>query len=287
MSIRPELMRPASVLSIKNLSVKFGGLNAIYNICIDVEKGHIHSVIGPNGAGKTTFFNCLTSLVKPSGGRIFLDGLRLDSLKPFVVARHGVARTYQNIRLFQNLTVAENILLGMSRHMRASVLGQILASTTSRQEEREGAEKAQHLLDYVGLRGRGDMLARNLPYGEQRRLEIARAIASGPKLLLLDEPAAGMNSAESLDLLRLIRAIRSDFAVTILLIEHHMKLVMSLSDRVSVLDHGVLIAEGSPLEVQNNPAVLEAYLGSRAVKVDLASGSGSELAHNLAARAGE
>jgi branched-chain amino acid transport system ATP-binding protein len=287
MSVSPEPARLVPVLSIKNLGVKFGGVNALSNICIDVEKGHIHSVIGPNGAGKTTFFNCLTSFVQPSGGRIFLDGLRLDSLKPFVVARHGVARTYQNIRLFQNLTVMENILLGMSRHMRASVLGQILASTTSRQEEREGAEKAWHLLEYVGLRGRGDILARNLPYGGQRRLEIARAIASGPKLLLLDEPAAGMNSAESLDLLRLIRAIRSDFSVTILLIEHHMKLVMSLSDRVSVLDHGVLIAEGSPVEVQNNPAVLKAYLGSRAVRVDLASGSGAEPAKGPIARAGE
>ncbi|RVA16564.1 ABC transporter ATP-binding protein [Mesorhizobium sp. M7D.F.Ca.US.004.03.1.1] len=261
-----------SVLSIQDLSIRFGGLSALSNVNIEVERGHIHSVIGPNGAGKTTFFNCLTSLVQPSKGRMYLDRVRIDSLKPYVVARHGVARTYQNIRLFQNLTCIENVLLGMSRHMRASVLGQILASPTCRREERESMEKARHLLNYVGLNGRGDMLARTLPYGEQRRLEIARAIAGAPKLLLLDEPAAGMNSAESLDLMRLIRAIRSDFAVTILLIEHHMKLVMDLSDWVSVLDHGILIAEGPPLKVQNDPVVLKAYLGSRAARVDLASG---------------
>ena len=254
------------LLSARGVSKRFGGLLAISQVDLEIPRGAIHSVIGPNGAGKTTLFNCLTSFVQPSAGEVHLDGVRIDGLRPDVVAKHGIARTYQNIRLFPDLTAIENIMVGLDAKRPEALLGALLATAAHRRQVRDTVARARVLLGAVGLAGRGDRLARHLPYGDQRRLEIARAMAIEPVLLLLDEPAAGMNPVESHAMLELIRALRDQHGLTILLIEHQMRVVMGISERISVLDHGACIAEGTPAEIRADPTVIAAYLGARAAR---------------------
>jgi branched-chain amino acid transport system ATP-binding protein len=254
------------LLRATGISKQFGGLLAIDNVSLVVPKASIHSIIGPNGAGKTTFFNCLTSFVTPTAGEIWLDGQRIDGLRPDLVAAHGVARTYQNIRLFPDLTALENIMVGVDAKHPESLLGALFSTPAHRNTVRTTNARANALLQELGLAGRGDRLARHLPYGDQRRLEIARAMAIEPIVLLLDEPAAGMNPVESHAMMELIRRLRDVHGLTVLLIEHQMRVVMGISDRISVLDHGACIAEGTPAEIRADPAVIAAYLGGRAAK---------------------
>ncbi|MBC7463258.1 MAG: ABC transporter ATP-binding protein [Actinobacteria bacterium] len=251
----------SSALRAEHISVRFGGLVAVNDVTFDIPKGGIVSLIGPNGAGKTTFFNVLTGLYKPTGGNVYFGEEDITARPPHKIAAGGIARTFQNIRLFGLMTAEENVMVAMHSHLKAGIVSTILRTPGQRREEREAHERAKELLKFVGIGKWAGEYARNLSYGDQRRLEVARALALKPRVLLLDEPTAGMNPQESLTFIDFVYRVRDEQDVSILLIEHDMSVVMSVSERVTVLDQGEKIAEGSPAEIKSNHRVIEAYLG--------------------------
>ncbi|MDP2848692.1 MAG: ABC transporter ATP-binding protein [Humidesulfovibrio sp.] len=265
-----------AVLSVRNMSMNFGGLRALSDVDVEVRSGEIVALIGPNGAGKTTFFNCITGIYTPSEGQVLAyptngrkmradgarsDGVRINGMRTNLVCELGMARTFQNIRLFPSMTALENVMIGRHCRTRAGILGAVLRGPKARREEQEVVDRSYQLLKKVGLEKVANEYSRNLPYGAQRRLEIARALATEPFLLLLDEPAAGMNPQETLELKEMVIRIREEFQVSVLLIEHDMKMVMSLSDRIYVMEYGRVISTGTPAEVSADPQVIRAYLG--------------------------
>ena len=250
-----------ALLETNNVTKRFGGLTAVDHMNFVIETGQMVSIIGPNGAGKTTFFNTLTGIYKPEEGSIEFDGKSLVGKRSDQIASLGITRTFQNIRLFNSMTVTENILVGMHFTLRQTPVSALLRSSSFHGEEKEAFQRAQQLMKFVGLQGLGDELASNLPYGGQRRVEIARALSSKPRLLLLDEPTAGMNPHETREAIALFRRIRDELGITILLIEHDMRVVMEISERITVMDYGKKIAEGSPEEIRADSRVIEAYLG--------------------------
>ena len=259
-------MADGPLLETQQLRKEFGGLVANADVDFTVPRNAIVSLIGPNGAGKTTFFNQLTGVYKPTGGRVFFDGEDMTGKPPHAFTQRGIGRTFQNIRLFQNMTALENVLVGMHVRLKGNLFEAIVRTPRVRHEEQEARDRARELLALCSLRGRDAVIGRNLSYGDQRRLEVARALATEPKLLLLDEPTAGMNPQETAEFTSFVGRLREDRGLAVLLIEHDMRVVMGVSDRVTVLDYGEKIAEGTPGEIQKNERVIEAYLGAAAVR---------------------